>query len=314
MESEKNFEDTPAIEFHGVSKAYDETNVLKDFSLSVDQGEFLGLLGPNGAGKTTAMHLATGLATISSGSIKIFGHDVVDDYREARKKIGIAPQEANFDRFFSILDCLIYQGGYFGLPSRKSKNRALELLEKFELQDKKESRPTELSGGEKRRLLIAKAMIHDPELIILDEPTASLDVELRHKLWEYLEGLKDEGKTTILTTHYIEEVEALAERVAILKNGELILSDTIQNVLEEYGRFQCILEVEGLNQEVVTTLQEKFPFLEFRDKKILARRRSFDSEIGDLITDLLDGGVSLEGLTFQETELEEIFLEAVGDN
>ncbi len=158
----------PAMSFRNVSKRYRDTVALKDFTLSVDPGDFLGLLGPNGAGKTTAMHLATGLATIDEVSISVFGEDVVDNYREARRRIGIAPQEANFDRFFPIIDCLTYQGGYFGIDHAESRKRAKELLEMFELTHKKDSRPPELSGGEKRRLLIAKAVIHDPDIIILD--------------------------------------------------------------------------------------------------------------------------------------------------
>lgn len=303
----------PALRFDGVSKRYGETVALRDFSLTVQSGDFLGLLGPNGAGKTTAMHLATGLATLDEGNIEVFGYDVVKEYRKARRRIGLAPQEANFDRFFPILDCLIYQGGYFGLELKESRQRALKLLDQFELTQKKDSRPNELSGGEKRRLLVAKALIHDPDIVILDEPTASLDVELRHKLWNYLRQLKDEGKTMILTTHYIEEAEALAERVAILQNGELILSDTIQNVLETYGRYQCVLEVGGIDSELRDRLTNQFPFITINDSIIRARRRTFDQEIGDLLSMLLSNGASVEGLTFEETELEEIFLETVGN-
>lgn len=304
----------PALKFENVSKHYDDTPAVTDLSLDIDQGEFLGLLGPNGAGKTTAMHLATGLATIDEGSISVYGHDVVDDYREARRRIGIAPQEANFDRFFPILDCLIYQGGYFGIPTKKSQNRAEYLLEKFELSHKKDSRPTELSGGEKRRLLIAKALIHDPDIVILDEPTASLDVQLRHTLWEYLETLKNEGKTMILTTHYIEEVEALAERVAILNEGNLLLADELSEVMETYGRYQCVMEVEGLTDELQTQLQQEYSFLTVTENTIRANRRSFDEEIGEILSLLLAEDVSLDGLSFKETELEEIFLRTVEES
>lgn len=303
----------PALSFENVSKRYGDTTALEDFSLTVNQGDFLGLLGPNGAGKTTAMHMATGLATIDDGTITVLGQDVVTSYQQARRQIGIAPQEANFDRFFSIIDCLIYQGGYFGLPRDESRQRALELLEQFELLHKKDSRPNELSGGEKRRLLIAKAVIHDPEIVILDEPTASLDVELRHKLWDFLKALKQQGKTMILTTHYIEEVEALADRVAILKEGELILSDTLENVMERYGRFQCLMSVNRLPEPVAERLSERFSFLEIDGTTLKSYRRSFDSEISEVLETLHDEDITLTGLKFEETELEEIFLEAVNE-
>ncbi|MFB6356742.1 MAG: ABC transporter ATP-binding protein, partial [bacterium] len=187
--------DKPAIEFNNISKTYGDTQALSDLNLTIQKGEFLGLLGPNGAGKTTAIHLATGLAKLQEGSISVFGHDVVDDYTKARRKIGLAPQEPNFDRFFSVYDCLVYQGGYFDIPRNESMERADELLELFELTEKKDAKPPSLSGGQKRRLLLAKAMMHDPEIVIMDEPSAGLDVELRHKLWDYLKKLKSEGKT-----------------------------------------------------------------------------------------------------------------------
>jgi ABC-2 type transport system ATP-binding protein len=301
----------PALEFDGVSKSFGDTQAVDDLSLSVEPGSFLGLLGPNGAGKTTAMHLATGLATLDEGTIEVFGHDVVDDYREARRRIGLAPQEANFDRFFSALDCLTYQGGYFGLSTQESRERALELLEMFELSDKKDARPNQLSGGQKRRLLIAKAVIHDPDIVILDEPSASLDVELRHKLWDYLESLKEIGKTMILTTHYVEEVEALAERVAIMQHGELILEDTLENILEEYGKYTCVLDVKDLDDSLRRQIRTDFPFIEIEDGTLRANRRSFDEEIGDLLTRLVSGGASVEGLRFEETRLEDIFLRRV---
>lgn len=303
----------PAIRFNNVSKRYGDTLALDNFSLSVNQGEFLGLLGPNGAGKTTAMHLATGLATIDEGDISVFGEDVVDNYREARRRIGIAPQEANFDRFFPLIDCLIYQGGYFGIGRKESRQRANELLEMFELSHKKNSRPTELSGGEKRRLLIAKAVIHDPDIIILDEPTASLDVELRHKLWDYLKDLKQVGKTMILTTHYIEEVEALAEEVAILSNGELVLNDSIENLLEQSGQYQTIVELESIEPQLGDEIEERFPFITQQDSRLLSGRRSFDGEIGALFRFLVERDVDIQGFKFQETELEDVFLETVGD-
>ncbi len=309
--SESN--DVPALHYENVSTRYGETLALDDFSLSVDRGEFLGLLGPNGAGKTTAIHLATGLAKLRQGRIRVYGHDVIDEYQAARQHIGLAPQEANFDRFFSVFDCLVYQGGYFGISKQESKNRALELLELFELTEKKDQKPPQLSGGQKRRLLLAKAMIHDPDLVILDEPTAGLDVKLRHKLWDYLRKLKDHGKTMLLTTHYIEEVEALANRVAILNDGRLILDDSMQSVMEQYGRYQCVFDVDNVPETLARDLQSRFPFIHVRNSTIYANRRQFNAEIRDILSRLVEAGVTINGMRFEETELEEIFLQKVTD-
>jgi ABC-2 type transport system ATP-binding protein len=303
-----------ALEYTGVSKKYGDTTALVDLNLRMEPGDFLGLVGPNGAGKTTAIHLATGLAKLQQGSIEVYGHDVVEDYQEARRKIGLAPQEPNFDRFFSVMDCLVYQGGYFGIPESEARERAEELLELFELSEKTDAKPPELSGGQKRRLLLAKALIHDPDLVILDEPTAGLDVELRHKLWDYLRKLKDRGKSILLTTHYIEEVEALATRVAMLNEGELVLSDDIETVMREYGRFQCIFDVDHMPEELSSTLQEQYPFIHVENSTLRANRRNFNQEIRDILYELMDHGIEIEGMRFEETELEEIFLDKVGQN
>ncbi len=304
--------DSRALHFSNVTKHYGDTQALDDLSLTVNKGDFLGLLGPNGAGKSTAIHLATGLAKLQEGSISVFGHDVVDDYEEARRRIGLAPQEPNFDRFFSVMDCLVYQGGYFGMDPETSRNRALELLELFELAEKQDAKPQHLSGGQKRRLLLAKALIHDPELVILDEPTAGLDVELRQKLWKFLHRLKDRGKTLLLTTHYIEEVEALADRVAVLNSGRLILDDSIERVMQRFGRFQCVFEVEQLPDPLASSLTDRFPFVSVENSTLRANRREFDEEIGQLLDTLRENDVGIRGLRFEETELEEIFLDQIG--
>lgn len=304
---------SPALEYRDVGKSYGDTRALEDFNLRINRGDFLGLLGPNGAGKTTAIHLACGLAKLREGTIRVFGHDVIDEYQKARRLIGIAPQEPNFDRFFSVLDGLVYQGGYFGIDATTSRERALRLLEFFELSDKADARPPQLSGGQKRRLLLAKALIHDPRLLILDEPTAGLDVVLRHKLWDYLRELKDRGKTILLTTHYVEEVEALADRVAILNRGELILEDSMQHVMEHYGRYQCIFEVDRLPDDVARLLEEQYPFLQVENSTVRASRRQFQAEIEEILETFRREKISLQGLRFEQTPLEDIFLEQVSD-
>ena len=216
-------------------KRYGTVEALKGIDLSIPAGSFQGLLGPNGAGKSTLMHIITGLATPTSGSVQVMGYDVVRDYRAARRLIGLAPQELNFDRFFSILDLLAYQGGYFGMTRRAARARAGELLVRFGLWDKRAEKVTRLSGGMKRRLLIAKAMVHDPPILILDEPTAGVDVELRRTLWDYWRELNAAGRTILLTTHYLEEAVALCRTLAVIDLGTILTAGPAPDVIAAAG-------------------------------------------------------------------------------
>jgi ABC-2 type transport system ATP-binding protein len=227
--------ETPAISVAGLTKKYGSVQALKSIDLDVPAGSFFGLLGPNGAGKSTLIHILTGLASPTSGSARVFGHDVVREYRKTRRLIGLAPQEFNFDRFFSILDILVYQGGYFGIPKAEARRRAEELLSRFGLWEKRQEKITRLSGGMKRRLLIAKAMIHEPPILILDEPTAGVDVELRRDLWEYWRTLNAAGRTIVLTTHYLEEAEALCRTLAVIDLGRIIASGPKGEVVAAAG-------------------------------------------------------------------------------
>lgn len=211
-----------AISIEHLCKTYGDLVAVDDLSLAIHRGEFFGLLGPNGAGKTTTINAIVGLVKPTSGRVSVFGLDAVRDYRQVHRLIGIAYQEIILDRqFLNVGEILIYQAGYFGIPPRRAKVRADELLERFGLWEKRSARVHELSGGQKRRLLLAKALMHDPEILILDEPTAGADVELRLQLWETLQDLHKQGKTILLTTHYLEEAERLCERVAILHRGRL---------------------------------------------------------------------------------------------
>ncbi|MBP9749243.1 MAG: ABC transporter ATP-binding protein [Candidatus Pacebacteria bacterium] len=215
--------DTPtALEITHVSKSYGTTRVLNDISLSVNKGEFFGFLGPNGAGKSTTIHLTTGIARMQEGTIKIFGHDVVADYREARRQVGLSPQEFNVDIFEKVRNLLDFVAGYYGVRKAVRRERIDHLLERFDLTTYAEKEFRTLSGGLKRRVLLARAMVHDPELLILDEPTAGVDVELRHELWNYLRELNESGKTIVLTSHYLEEVELLCGRIAIINAGRIV--------------------------------------------------------------------------------------------
>ena len=207
---------TPAVEIHGLKKSFEDVQALDGIDLSINQGQFFGLLGPNGAGKTTIINILTGLVIRQEGSTKIFGHDTVKDYRFTRAKIGIAAQELSIDWFFPIKKLLLFHAGYYGISKNSAQERVTKILDRLGLTEKRNTRLRQLSGGMKRRYQLAKALVHDPDIIILDEPTAGVDVQLRHELWDYLRQLHDEGKTILLTTHYIEEAELLCEQVAII--------------------------------------------------------------------------------------------------
>ncbi|OXR50194.1 ABC transporter ATP-binding protein [Pusillimonas sp. T2] len=206
---------------------------LNDVSLSIEPGEFFGLLGPNGAGKTTLISILSGLARATSGSASVCGHDVITDYKEARRSLGVVPQELVYDPFFTVRETLRLQSGYFGL--HKNDDWIDEILHNLGLSDKANTNMRALSGGMKRRVLVAQALVHRPPVIILDEPTAGVDVDLRRTLWEFISRLNKEGHTILLTTHYLEEAEALCGRIAMLKRGRIVALDTTQALLARFG-------------------------------------------------------------------------------
>ena len=211
------------------------TEALKGVSIEIEEGEFYGLLGPNGAGKSTLIHCTTGLAQPTSGSIEIFGHDAVRHYGDARVAVGLAPQEPNLDWFLTIEETLDYHGGYFGMARKDRRERATELLEAFSLTDKRHERTRFLSGGMKRRLILARALMHRPKLLILDEPTAGVDVELRLELWHYCQKINEEGTTILLTTHYLEEAEQLCNKIAFINEGQIVARGTSDELAGQFG-------------------------------------------------------------------------------
>jgi len=226
----------PALQIEHLVKRYPTgTEALKDVSLEIPDGEFFGLLGPNGAGKSTLIHCTTGLAQPTSGEIRIFGHDAIHDYQEARAAVGLAPQDLNLDWFLTLEESLDYHGGYFGMPKKERRERTAELLEAFSLTSKKDDRTRTLSGGMKRRLILARALMHRPRLLILDEPTAGVDVELRLELWHYVQRINAEGTTILLTTHYLEEAEQLCGRIAFINAGEIVAEGTHTDLAAQYG-------------------------------------------------------------------------------
>jgi ABC-2 type transport system ATP-binding protein len=209
---------------------------LRGVSLDIRPGELFGLLGPNGAGKSTLIHCTTGLAQTTSGAIEVFGHDAIGKgYGEARQAVGLAPQEVNLDWFLTVEETLDYHAGYFGMPKRERRERTKELLETFSLTEKRDERTRTLSGGMKRRVVLARAMMHRPRMLILDEPTAGVDVELRLELWHYVQRINAEGTSILLTTHYIEEAEQLCDRIAFINEGRIVGEGTSSQLADRYG-------------------------------------------------------------------------------
>lgn len=221
-----------AIKIDNLVKKYKSGKVaIQGLNLEIKKGEFVGLLGPNGAGKTTTISCITGISDPTSGNIKVFGHDVVSDYKKARSKIGLSPQEFNIDIFQSVYDILYFQAGFFGITGEKRKEMVEDMIKVFELEPHRNKKFQFLSGGLKRRAIVAKALIHNPEIIILDEPTAGVDVETRQAIWKYLKNLHQSGKTIILTSHYLEEIEEMCERVLIIKDGTVVYDESIQHAM-----------------------------------------------------------------------------------
>jgi ABC-2 type transport system ATP-binding protein len=229
----------PALEIRALTKRYDDgTLALDELDLTIPDGAFFGLLGPNGAGKTTVINSVAGLVRVTSGSIEVFGRPALDPGiagLAARTIVGLSPQDVNLDRFLTVYESLLYHGGYYGMSRADAAHRAEEMIDVFDLRAKRDTRTTRLSGGMKRRLLLARALLHEPRLVILDEPTAGVDFELRTELWRYIRQLHAEGTTILLTTHYLEEAEELCDEIALIRGGRLIARDTAEGLSDHFG-------------------------------------------------------------------------------
>jgi len=227
--------DSKALRITDLQKRYPTgVEALKGVSIEIEEGEFYGLLGPNGAGKSTLIHCTTGLAQPTAGTIEVFGHDAIHDYAPARQAVGLAPQEVNLDWFLTVEETLDFHAGYFGMPRAERRERTRELLETFSLTEKADERTRTLSGGMKRRVILARALMHRPRLLILDEPTAGVDIELRLELWHYVQKINAEGTTILLTTHYLEEAEQLCSRIAFIADGQIAAQGTSEELAERY--------------------------------------------------------------------------------
>ena len=298
-----------ALEVKNLCKVYEGgLEALKGINLSIPQGSFYGLLGPNGAGKTTTIGIITGLVNITGGSASVLGFDSVTEFRQARKLIGLSPQELNFDVFFSIGELLELQAGYYGLSNKEAKERTAIMLEQFGLTEKRNSRARELSGGMKRRVQIAKALVHDPKIVILDEPTAGVDIELRHMLWNYLRKINEEGKTILLTTHYIEEAEQLCETVSIINDGKIIATDSPDKLTQAHG--MSGLEIT-LSSNIADLKLDPWTYKNI-DGKIHVNMNHPGKEMAKVINQILEQGGGIENVQIYRSSLEDVFLKLTG--
>jgi len=302
-----------AITVTGVHKRYRSVHALQGLDLTIRRGEFFGLLGPNGAGKSTLINIIAGLVRADSGRVTVLGHDVVGDYRRARARLGVVPQELVFDPFFTVREVLRIQAGYFGLGA-KNEPWLDELLAALDLSGKAASNMRSLSGGMKRRVLIAQALVHKPEVLVLDEPTAGVDVELRQSLWQFVKRLHREGHTIVLTTHYLEEAEALCDRIAIIDHGNLVALDSKQALLEKAMGARCRLTVI-LAAPLAAVPASLADALKTQD----GIRLEFQLDKGrDPIVSVLDrlraAGATVVDLQTEEADLEDIFVELTHRN
>lgn len=296
----------PAIEIKQVRKSFGKLEALRGVDLSIEQGEFFALLGPNGAGKSTLINLLAGLLRPSSGSLSVLGHDVVRDYRKCRKLLGVVPQELVFDPFFNVREMLRFQAGYFGCGPENDP-WIDEVLEGLGLTEKAHTNMRALSGGMKRRALIAQALAHKPPVLVLDEPTAGVDVELRQMLWSFIRRLNREGTTIILTTHYLEEAETLCSRVAMLKQGEVVALDSTRNLLDRIQTKQLKVKLSP------SQLPESLLHLKRGEEGgYFTLTLSSTTEIESVLAVLRAASITVEDLQLIEADLEDVFLEIVG--
>ncbi len=296
----------PAIKINGIHKSFGNLHALKGIDLTIEQGEFFALLGPNGAGKSTLISILAGLIKPTAGDISVMGFDVVNQYQQARQLLGVVPQELVFDPFFNVREMLRFQAGYFG---RGKENDAWvdEILEGLGLADKAHTNMRKLSGGMKRRALIAQALAHKPPVIVLDEPTAGVDVELRQMLWDFIKKLNREGHTIILTTHYLEEAEALCSRVGMMKQGEIVALDSTANLLNKFAGKKLRLTLGDVS--LPNNIQS---LLRHQEKGIFTFALTDMAQIEFVLSALKAADIRVLDMHLSEADLEDVFLSLVG--
>jgi ABC-2 type transport system ATP-binding protein len=299
-----------AIETDDLKKRYGDVTALDGVSLTVPEGSFFGLLGPNGAGKTTFINVLVGLVRKSGGEARVFGYDVTDDYREARDRIGLAPQEFNVDRFFPIREVLEHKAGYHGIPASEARELADEALKQVGIYEKRDTRFDWLSGGMKRRFLIARALVTDPDLLILDEPTAGVDVQLRHDLWDLITDLNEGGTTILLTTHYIEEAERLCDEVAILDDGQVATVSTPDELMDRgTDRITVTFREPIQSAPAIAAGNGQVEAVDVQDGRLVVAASRGGLVAPDLVRELDAAGYEIVDLDVSRTSLEEVFVE-----
>ena len=303
------------ITIDSLSKVYDNGfNALKTVNLNIKQGEIIAMLGPNGAGKTTLISIVCGIVKPTSGVITVDGFDIIKDYRETRSRIGLVPQEISLEQFETVFNNVSYSRGLYG--KKPNPQHIEKVLKDFSLWDKKDLRLNQLSGGMKRRVMIAKALSHEPSILFLDEPTAGVDVELRKDMWKVVEGLRKTGVTIILTTHYIEEAEAIADRVAVINQGEIIVVDNKIDLLKKMGHKKLTIELQDKVEKIPTELNE-YNLSISNDNYSLIYNYSLDAErtgITKMLQDLKNTGLRMRDLKTEQNNLEKIFVTLVKEN
>jgi ABC-2 type transport system ATP-binding protein len=299
----------PVVSIRAVTKRFGGLVALDAVDLAIERGEIFALLGPNGAGKTTLISIVAGMLRATSGEVRVLGRDVVADYRFTRRAVGLVPQEINFDPFFTVEEALRIQAGYFGV--RLAEERLREILEALDLVPKRRVNARALSGGMKRRLLIGKALVHDPQVLFLDEPTAGVDVELRRALWRYVRVLRDRGTTVVLTTHYLEEAEELADRVGVIDGGRLLVVEEKRALLARHGR----RTIRATLAEPVRSLPPPLAAAGARLEEggaVVALAGGDDGALGHAIAALAASGLRVRDVETTRTRLEDVFVQLVG--
>ncbi len=301
-----------AIQITQVEKRYQALRALDGVSLTIEEGEFFGLLGPNGAGKTTLISIIAGLARADAGTVTILGHDVVTDYRQTRSKLGVVPQELVFDPFFTVRETLRMQSGYFGL--KRNDDWIDEIMHNLGLTDKADTNTRALSGGMKRRVLVAQALVHRPPVIVLDEPTAGVDVELRQTLWHFISRLNREGHTIVLTTHYLEEAQELCSRIAMLKAGRVVALDKTENLIRRISGSQLIVKLAqgGVLPDNLKPLMSH-PEERGGGNKYTLRITEY-TQVEPILAALRESGAVIEDMQLQQADLEDVFIQIMGED
>ncbi len=298
-----------AISLRGVSKRYDSLQALNNVSLDIKQGEFFGLLGPNGAGKSTLISALAGLLRVDNGELSVMGANVQTDYRRARQNLGVVPQEIVMDPFFSVRETLQFQSGYYGV--RNNDEWIDELLEQLNLADKADTNMRKLSGGMKRRVLIAQALVHKPKVLVLDEPTAGVDVELRQSMWRFVRRLHREGHTIVLTTHYLEEAEELCDRIAIINKGEVIALETKEDLLARGLGSKLLVRATHTIETVPKEYQDRVTRLEGNELEMIIHRDS--DSVMEILDRLRAASMKIDFVSVLSDSLEDVFVRLTGE-